>query len=301
MCWAVGSVQEATQGRCRMCRTLDFRGECPHETQVCTQRKMHPDFDVRHYVNAEVRWTNACGFCKWAKANGAADPKQNRGWPGCCRPPTSKEWVMVKDPGAASVIARLHEVTIPDNIRAALEQTQRQMQQLQPDGTGAASTGGPRPPPSAPVAIPSRSRSDSSPQTSGSVPNGMLPLVPPGTKTRLADEQALSAALSPPEERKQPPVRRLSVGSSAALASAVVHREPVHATPTPRSNAPPRPPLNHKKSGSLQQITAALSASSISRQNTSAQVFSDSDSSSTVRSEFTDYLSDATPPLLSNR
>ncbi|EJD53561.1 hypothetical protein AURDEDRAFT_119322 [Auricularia subglabra TFB-10046 SS5] len=310
MCWAVGSPSDATRGHCRVCKILDNKGPCPHDLQVCTQRHAHPDFDVRHYTNSDFRWTNHCGRHptdhpaarhqilqgslpplsappiashrpQWAKANPAAEPKQNRGWPGCCRAPTTKEWVMVKDPTVATIIARMHDVPIPDPIRHSFDQ-------LQHNGlaaAGAAAAGIPRTaPPAATPAAKAHSTANANGNGSGNGPSTALPPVSPGGKTRTSDEQP-PPAFSPPaaDAERGPPPRRLSVSGNGSVPSA----------PTPRrANTAPdnglARALSHKKSGSLQQQLATLSLA----QRGNTQVFSDSDSSSTVRSEFTDYLSD---------
>lgn len=283
MCWAVGSPSDAARGHCRVCKILDNKGPCPHDLQVCTQRHAHPDFDVRHYTNSDFRWTNHCGYCKWAKANPAAEPKQNRGWPGCCRAPTSKEWVMVKDPTVATIIARMHDVPIPDAIRHTFDQLH---QNGAAAAAAAAAPGIPRTaPPAAPPAAKPHSTANAHGNGSGNGPStAALPPVSSGGKTRTSDEQP-PPAFSPPaaDAERGPQPRRLSVSGNAAPPSAPAPRRANTAPDNGLARA-----LSHKKSGSLQQQLATLSLA----QRSNTQVFSDSDSSSTVRSEFTDYLSD---------
>ncbi|OBZ76909.1 hypothetical protein A0H81_03991 [Grifola frondosa] len=122
MCYAYGSLDQAT-GACPMCKVFKPSApRCPHIKEVCRNRTLHPRHDVVYLKNAEVQTFNGCGFCKWARSN--PPPRQsgyqNPGWPGCCRPPTVGEQKLI---GAADwlAVSRVHHIPIPAEIKAILD------------------------------------------------------------------------------------------------------------------------------------------------------------------------------------
>ncbi|KAH9850702.1 hypothetical protein C2E23DRAFT_734238 [Lenzites betulinus] len=122
MCYAVGSIQQATS-TCPMCKVFKPSGSrCPHIKETCSNTANHPRHDVMYLKNAEVMTFNGCGYCKWAKTN--PPPRlagyQNPGWPGCCRPPNPNEHKLI---GAADwpTVSLVHHIPIPQEIRAILD------------------------------------------------------------------------------------------------------------------------------------------------------------------------------------
>ncbi|KAI1796272.1 hypothetical protein LXA43DRAFT_989131 [Ganoderma leucocontextum] len=122
MCYAVGSLQQATS-TCPMCKVFKpSAARCPHVKEVCRNSANHPRHDVIYLKNAEVQTFQGCGFCKWAKTS-PPPPRagyQNPGWPGCCRPPNPQE---VKLIGAADwpAVSLVHRLPIPQEIKSILD------------------------------------------------------------------------------------------------------------------------------------------------------------------------------------
>jgi len=146
MCYAYGSIDQATKV-CPMCKVFrPSAARCPHVKEVCHNRSSHPRHDVVYLKNAEVQSFNGCGYCKWAKTK--PPPKssgyQNPGWPGCCRPPSASEHRMIQAADWPSV-SMVHQISIPTEIKALLDSLSR--------GTpnAALSAGGSRGSPSMPL------------------------------------------------------------------------------------------------------------------------------------------------------
>ncbi|KAI0638300.1 hypothetical protein C8Q77DRAFT_1153964 [Trametes polyzona] len=122
MCYAVGSIQQATS-TCPMCKVFKpSASRCPHIKETCSNHANHPRHDVLYLKNAEVQTFNGCGYCKWAKTN--PPPRlsgyQNPGWPGCCRPPNPSEYKLI---GAADwpAVSLVHHIPIPPDIKVILD------------------------------------------------------------------------------------------------------------------------------------------------------------------------------------
>ncbi|KAH9899758.1 hypothetical protein C8Q73DRAFT_754285 [Cubamyces lactineus] len=122
MCYAVGSIQQATS-TCPMCKVFKpSASRCPHVMATCSNTANHPRHEVMYLKNAEVQTFNGCGFCKWAKTN--PPPRlagyQNPGWPGCCRPPAPGEYKLI---GAADwpTVSLVHHIPIPPEIKTILD------------------------------------------------------------------------------------------------------------------------------------------------------------------------------------
>ncbi|KAI0352827.1 hypothetical protein OH77DRAFT_1427945 [Trametes cingulata] len=122
MCYAVGSIQQATS-TCPMCKVFKpSASRCPHIKETCSNTANHPRHEVMYLKNAEVATFNGCGYCKWAKTN--PPPRlsgyQNPGWPGCCRPPNPGEYKLI---GAADwpAVSMVHHIPIPPEIKALLD------------------------------------------------------------------------------------------------------------------------------------------------------------------------------------
>ncbi|TFY83821.1 hypothetical protein EWM64_g201 [Hericium alpestre] len=122
MCYAYGSIDQAT-GVCPMCKVFKpSSARCPHKQDVCHNRALHPRHDVVYLKNAEVQTFNGCGYCKWARTNPPqkAAGYQNPGWPGCCRPPSSSESKFIP-PADWTAVASVHHIPIPSEVKALLE------------------------------------------------------------------------------------------------------------------------------------------------------------------------------------
>ncbi|OSD04360.1 hypothetical protein PYCCODRAFT_1433745 [Trametes coccinea BRFM310] len=122
MCYAVGSIQQAT-GTCPMCKVFKpSASRCPHQMATCANAANHPRHSVLYIKNAEVQTFNGCGYCKWAQTN--PPPRlsgyQNPGWPGCCRPPNPSEYKLI---GAADwpAVSVVHHIPIPPEIKSILD------------------------------------------------------------------------------------------------------------------------------------------------------------------------------------
>ncbi|OCH90705.1 hypothetical protein OBBRIDRAFT_793023 [Obba rivulosa] len=240
MCVIYGSLDQAT-GVCPMCKVFKPSvSRCPHVREVCRNRGAHPRHDVVFMKNAEVQTFSGCGFCKWAATN--PPPRsagyQNPGWPGCCRAPAPHEYKLI---GAADwpAVSVVHRIPIPGDVKALLETiTAAVSAQSSPTGTVRGSSSLPSgpvmsrrsssnvvasptktesvSPRSAPVAIPSKSRSRGSPKQGASLLIGSAARNPEGesaaasvpTKSAVEPEQPQrrSAAdpLPPGESRPDP-------------------------------------------------------------------------------------------------
>ncbi|KAI0049647.1 hypothetical protein FA95DRAFT_848719 [Auriscalpium vulgare] len=122
MCYAYGSIEQATSV-CPMCKVFKPSGaRCPHKQDVCKNSALHPRHDVVHMKNAEVQTFNGCGFCKWARTSPPAKQAgyQNPGWPGCCRTPTPSETRFIP-PADWNAVATVHHIPIPNDVKALLE------------------------------------------------------------------------------------------------------------------------------------------------------------------------------------
>ncbi|RPD67047.1 hypothetical protein L226DRAFT_452839 [Lentinus tigrinus ALCF2SS1-7] len=122
MCYAVGSLQQATS-TCPMCKVFKpSASRCPHIKDICRNTANHPRHDVMFLKNAEVATFNGCGYCKWAKTNPPPTRAgyQNPGWPGCCRPPNPSEhkYIPAADWPSVSIV---HHVPIPPEIKTVLD------------------------------------------------------------------------------------------------------------------------------------------------------------------------------------
>ncbi|TBU38710.1 hypothetical protein BD309DRAFT_971304 [Dichomitus squalens] len=122
MCYAVGSLQQATS-TCPMCKVFKpSAARCPHIKEVCRNSAAHPRHDVIYLKNPEVQTFQGCGFCKWAKTSPPPTRAgyNNPGWPGCCRPPNPQE---LKHIGAADwpAVSLVHHVPIPPEIKTILD------------------------------------------------------------------------------------------------------------------------------------------------------------------------------------
>ncbi|KAI9000899.1 hypothetical protein BD414DRAFT_473053 [Trametes punicea] len=122
MCYAVGSIMQATS-TCPMCKVFKpSASRCPHIMATCPNTANHPRHEVMYIKNAEVQTFNGCGYCKWAKTN--PPPRlsgyQNPGWPGCCRPPNPSEYKLI---GAADwpAVSVVHHIPIPPEIKTILD------------------------------------------------------------------------------------------------------------------------------------------------------------------------------------
>ncbi|KAH7105505.1 hypothetical protein BKA62DRAFT_766868 [Auriculariales sp. MPI-PUGE-AT-0066] len=253
MCWRVGSVEDVASG-CQMCKLYATKGKCTHERQVCSDRTNHPNFDVRHFVNTDCRFANACGYCKMARANPTVDAKYNRGWPGCCRAPSSHEWEMVKDLGIATMISRLHEIPIPTEVKKRLDANPSPKAVPRPQVQQAEREGGEQ--------RTSRLR-DNNTVASAPQPNAS------GAATRpQAPRRTVTAESALPQSQRPSLAARKS-------ASTVQLMQSLSMAPAPRAN-----------------FTSSLTSSGSSDSGSNrGGAMSDSDAS-TVRSEFTDYLSE---------
>ncbi|KAH9943334.1 uncharacterized protein BXZ73DRAFT_87686 [Epithele typhae] len=122
MCYAVGSLQQATS-TCPMCKVFrPSAARCPHIKDVCRNAAAHPRHDVIFLKNAEVQTFNGCGFCKWAKTTPPPTRAgyQNPGWPGCCRSPTAAEYKHIS-PADWHAVSIVHHIPIPTEIKAILD------------------------------------------------------------------------------------------------------------------------------------------------------------------------------------
>ncbi|KAG8911757.1 hypothetical protein FRC01_005539 [Tulasnella sp. 417] len=101
MCYEYGTLDQAT-ANCIVCKLLGTnKANCPHKSQlrVCQDRQNHSQ-PIVFYTNAEYNIFNGCGYCKWAKRFAQApdfDKLNNKGWPGCCRPPRLGEMELIDD------------------------------------------------------------------------------------------------------------------------------------------------------------------------------------------------------------
>ncbi|KAL4241433.1 hypothetical protein ABKN59_000359 [Abortiporus biennis] len=138
MCYAYGTLDQAT-AICPMCKVFKpSNGRCPHVKDVCRNRALHPRHDVVFLKNAEVQTFNGCGYCKWARAT-ANTPRnagyQNQGWPGCCRPPTASEQRLI---GAADwpAVSLVHRIPIPPDVRVLLDSLSTSKGNTSPSNVG---------------------------------------------------------------------------------------------------------------------------------------------------------------------
>ncbi|PIL37261.1 hypothetical protein GSI_00954 [Ganoderma sinense ZZ0214-1] len=142
MCYAVGSLQQATS-TCPMCKVFRPSGaRCPHIKEVCRNSTNHPRHDVIYLKNAEgqvplalasviaVRSNQRSGpqcrhskaAASWAKTSPPSSRAgyQNPGWPGCCRPPNPQEIKLI---GAADwpAVSLVYRIAIPQEIKLILD------------------------------------------------------------------------------------------------------------------------------------------------------------------------------------
>ncbi|EMD40633.1 hypothetical protein CERSUDRAFT_111213 [Gelatoporia subvermispora B] len=288
MCVIYGSLDQAT-GVCPMCKVFKPSvSRCPHIRDVCRNRAQHPRHDVVFMKNAEVSTFSGCGYCKWAANN--PPPRsagyQNPGWPGCCRAPAPHEYKLI---GAADwpAVSVVHRIPIPGDVKALLESiTAAASAQSSPTGTVRVSSSLPSGPAmsrrsssnvvasptrtesvsprSAPVAIPSKSRSRGSPK------QGAAMLTSSATRNQDGDGTAASMPAKSTLEQEQPQRR------PTADPSASGERRPdavaTSQEPPGRKSADWGGTLGRRSSERRPSISAAIPSMSLSKVTVDAQL-----------------------------
>ncbi|KZT20811.1 hypothetical protein NEOLEDRAFT_1140355 [Neolentinus lepideus HHB14362 ss-1] len=232
MCVVDGSVDQAISD-CPMCKVYPPSGaRCPHKRDVCRNKAVHPR-DVVYLKNAEVQTFNGCGYCKWAESNPPVILSGNRnpGWPGCCRPPGAGETKKV--PAADwRAVSLVHHIPIPAEIKLLLERaaanrssplhsqsvnTPRSVQPLPPtmerknsNGSGGSTVKATIVPiRTAPMGIPSKTRTSGSPKRSATSLTGSISR---GTGGQLSSSPG---AIEQRENQRHTEKRHESPGSKA--------------------------------------------------------------------------------------
>ncbi|KAH9482815.1 hypothetical protein JR316_0004915 [Psilocybe cubensis] len=179
---------------------------CPHIRETCRNRAAHPRMDVLYLTNAEVERFNGCGFCKWAHTDPPPPPHEagykNRGWPGCCRPPSSSEYDLIEIENWPAV-AIVHDVPIPRHLEAILKSLPLPSKMAQP-----LSPGGRSPPSKA-----------STPSTIRKSTGGTTPSKPSVLSTKAMNTPSHSRGRSP--HATSPVANVPRTPSSTAISSSV--------------------------------------------------------------------------------
>ncbi|KAG8983639.1 hypothetical protein FRB90_005856 [Tulasnella sp. 427] len=265
MCYEYGSLDQGN-ANCIVCKLLGTnKANCPHKSllRVCQDRQNHSQ-PIVFYTNAEYNIFNGCGYCKWAKRfppGTEIDKLNNKGWPGCCRPPRLGEMELIDD-ADWPVVSRRYG--LPD--RSALRDRPQRPVSLSKAASrsGASARRG-----SIDVSPKEERGASSSPHRRGS-PRIADPPTTEGSPRRSADALATAvpaSAVNGPYRAILNPVGRPSPSSSQQSISTsyigIEEREPgmYHTRPIPRNGqAMPAPPANGTANGAIEQIMARSSS-----------------------------------------
>ncbi|KAI0068948.1 hypothetical protein BV25DRAFT_1874328 [Artomyces pyxidatus] len=217
MCYAYGSIEQATSV-CPMCKVFRPSGaRCPHKQDVCKNSSAHPRHDVVYMKNAEVQTFNGCGFCKWARSN--PPPKltgyQNPGWPGCCHPPSEAERRLIP-PADWTAVATVHHISIPADIKALLESINASPASRGSPSFGHSASGGkPNASPTTPPALDRKSSASVVPIRTSTTPRTQPLAIPGRTRSGGSPKEAATTLTSTtprgPGLRESPPASNSSV------------------------------------------------------------------------------------------
>ncbi|KZP00052.1 hypothetical protein CALVIDRAFT_320525 [Calocera viscosa TUFC12733] len=140
MCIPADPNALATQA-CVLCSRVRQQPACHHLRAICMQRQNHPGHNpISYFTNAEYDIFNGCGFCKFAAlAGGKIPPGKNRGYPGCCRPPTDVDADLIPDVFWPAVAA-FWKVPIPEKVLRRISPRSLQQLQLRKEDGGSPTT-----------------------------------------------------------------------------------------------------------------------------------------------------------------
>ncbi|KAB5596332.1 hypothetical protein CTheo_317 [Ceratobasidium theobromae] len=235
--------------------------------------------DVVYFRNTGVPTINGCGYCKWAKEfpplPGTASPN-NSGWPGCCRAPRPEDTHLIDKEHYAAIAAAWDQRALPQSvstIRSAPSQRRSPIPQFPEKSSGGTIPDPSRTPPLS-AAVPRKQDSIGRRERDDS--------------RRYREPERYSSRRQGSHDGLPPaPVRQGSYDTQASRHGTI--RAGAGVGSHSRSGSgndmipPPTEPL------SLSSLTTSLSTLRVS----SAMSDSGSESSSTtVRTDSTDYLSD---------
>lgn len=307
MCYEYGTLDQATTN-CIVCKLLGTnKANCPHKSQlrVCQDRQNHSQ-PIVFYTNADYNIFNGCGYCKWAKRFAQApdfDKLNNKGWPGCCRPPRLGEMELIDD-ADWPVVSRRYGLPDRSTLRDRPQRPVSLSKAASRSGSSARRGS---------IEIPQKdergNRDSSSPHRRGS-PRIADPSPTEGSPRRGVAEPLVASntggiAANGPYRNMLNPIGRPSPSSSQQSISTsyigIEEREPgmYHTRPIPRNGqAMPAPPANgngvidepnRARSSSIRRAPAAPSTvSSSSSSSGYAESNSGSSSSSSAASSVAD-------------
>ncbi|EJU06465.1 hypothetical protein DACRYDRAFT_113168 [Dacryopinax primogenitus] len=289
MCIPADPTALATQA-CVLCSRVRQQPACHHLRGICTQRQNHPGLNnISYFTNAEYDVFNGCGFCKFAQAlaAGKVPHGKNRGFPGCCRPPTDADTDIIPD-ACWPAVAAFWKVPIPEKVLRRISPRSLQQLQLRKEDGGSPTTSKL----SLKTAGSMPGDRKSSPPTPGSR-NSKLTNSPTDTVRRSVDPSRppIPSSIASPTRSSQP----RSGGTNGTPSR--IHPSQVHIT-IDQSNSPPPPPPPPKPSPATDDLTKSFARINVSRSGSydpskRNSIGSMSSLSEATCSDFTDYLSDA--------
>ncbi|KZT51257.1 hypothetical protein CALCODRAFT_146126 [Calocera cornea HHB12733] len=286
---------------CVLCSRVRQQPACHHLRAICTQRQNHPGHNnISYFTNAEYDIFNGCGFCKFAALAGGKIPAgKNRGYPGCCRPPTDADADLIQD-SFWPAVAAFWKVPIPEKVLRRISPRSLQQLQLRKEDGGSPTTSKL----SLKTAIPSTpSDRKPSPPTPGRG-NSKITSSPTDTIRRSVEPSRSGIPSFPPSARSS---QIRASGSSGNGRSGVPNPIPqVTVTIDQSDGLPPPPPPKPAPGPSPSQyhphgpedIAKSFARMGVSRPASydpgkRNSIGSMSSLSEATGSDFTDYLSDA--------